>query len=215
MPRRCVYRGRFWVSPWPVMTAVFLIPSPNGAESRQDMHFLHLNKSGSVAGVHLTTNIWRWWNWIFLNFYDAESDENRGGWSSSLLNWESSQRGKSFNNYSASVKGGFCQAAAPAGSDCPRLLREVARAGSIWCFSELRLCPLPVRAGLWCSWQGQALGSPTGTDQQKGAHSNTGSTRCYWKTSGKISCEVLRVRVTPIEQMPSWARQAFVVQQGA
>lgn len=121
------------------MTVVFLISSPKGAESRKNTYFLHLNKSGTVAGVYLTMSIWRWWNWIFLNFCDTESAENGSGWSCILLNWESSQREEDFNNYSASVKGGFCQAAAPPGSDCPRLLLDMARAGSIWCFSELRL----------------------------------------------------------------------------
>ena len=43
-----------------------------------------------------------------------------------------------FNNCSDPAEGGFCQAAAPAGSDGPRLLPEVATAGSISRFLQWR-----------------------------------------------------------------------------
>lgn len=53
VPKMCVSSicagGKLSVFPWPVMTAVFPIPSSNGTEGRQDMYFLLLNKLGSVA----------------------------------------------------------------------------------------------------------------------------------------------------------------------
>lgn len=82
-----------------------------------------------------------------------------GSWLSCiLLNWWKSRGEKVSNNCSAPVEGTFCQAAAPTGSDSPRLLLEVATAGSISCFSQRgapwsrALCPGLGRAFVSC-WE--------------------------------------------------------------